>query len=310
MEMETVVERATTTKKKKIKRRKDSWQLYVMLLPAFLVVAIFNYGPMGGLLMAFQDYKPYLGIMGSEWIGLDHFSFIFENPQSRQVIWNTFRFGFLKLFTGVVVALTFAILLNEVKNKFFKNTTHLIVMFPYFLSWVVIGGIIKDMLHPTSGMVNNFISSLGFDPIFFMGDNDWFVFTVIVSELWKGFGFGSIVYLAAMSSINTALYESAEIDGAGKLKQIWHITLPALKPIIAITVAISLATMLHTDFDQILNLYNPLVYEKGDIIDTYVYRIGLVQGNFGFGTAVGLFKSVIGTTLLIGAFLVMRRLNK
>ncbi|WP_420874635.1 ABC transporter permease [Paenibacillus polysaccharolyticus] len=288
--------------KMKINRRGDRWQLYLMLSPAVLLVLVFVYMPMGGLVMAFQDYKPYLGIMGSEWVGMEQFKFLFEYPDSVQVIWNTLRIAMLKLVFGFTSTMGFALLINEVRRKVLRSTVQTFVFLPHFLSWVVLGGIFIELLNPDSGLVNQALQALGFNPIFFLGDNNWFLFTVVSSEVWKEFGYGSIIFLAAIAGINPALYEAAQIDGAGKWKQMLHITLPSLIPTIAVVLTLSLSQILNAGFDQIFNLYNPLVYEKGDIIDTFVYRIGLIDGNYSFSTAIGLFKSIVSLILILGAY--------
>lgn len=312
--MDTLIEKNkskdTSGKRKiKIKRRKDSWQLYLMILPAVLAIGIFSYGPMGGLIMAFQDYKPFLGLRDSAWVGLEHFKFLFEYPHSKQVIWNTFRFGIIKLVIGIPVTLIFAILINEVRIKSIRNPIQAMVILPHFLSWVVLGGIFSEMLSPGGGIVNELITTFGFEPIFFLGENNWFVGTVVATDIWKTFGYGSIIFLASLSGVDPALYESAEMDGAGKWKQTLHITLPALIPTITLVTALNISLMLSTDFDQIFNLYNTLVYEKGDIIDTFVYRVGLVDGNYSFATAVGLFKSIVGLVMFVGAFKISEKLS-
>ncbi|MDP9697613.1 putative aldouronate transport system permease protein [Paenibacillus intestini] len=288
--------------KMKINRRGDRWQLYLMLSPAVLLVLVFVYMPLGGLVMAFQDYKPYLGITGSEWVGMEHFKFLFEYPDSVQVIWNTLRIAVLKLVFGFISTMGFALLINEVRRKVLRSTVQTFVFLPHFLSWVVLGGIFIELLNPDSGLVNQALQALGFNPIFFLGDNNWFLFTVVSSEVWKEFGYGSIIFLAAIVGINPALYEAAQIDGAGKWKQMLHITLPSLIPTIAVVLTLSLSQILNAGFDQIFNLYNPLVYEKGDIIDTFVYRIGLIDGNYSFSTAIGLFKSIVSLILILGAY--------
>lgn len=302
--MESAVNKSATIIKRseKIVRRKDSWQLYLMLLPAVLLTLIFIYVPMGGIVMAFQDYKPYQGITGSRWIGLEQFKFLFEYPDSVQVIWNTLRIAVLKLFFGTIATLSFALLINEVRKKWIRNSVQTFVFLPHFLSWVVLGGIFIELLNPQSGLVNRFLGILGIDPIFFLGDNNWFLATVVGTEVWKEFGYGSIIFLAALAGINPALYEAAQLDGAGRWKQTWHITLPSIVPTIVVVLTLTLSQVLNAGFDQIFNLYNPLVYEKGDIIDTFVYRIGLVGGNYSFGTAIGLFKSVVGLILIVGGY--------
>lgn len=286
----------------KMARRKDSWQLYLMLIPAVLVVLIFVYMPMGGLVMAFQDYKPYLGILKSDWVGLEQFKFLFEYPDSVQVIWNTLRIAMLKMFFGFISTLGFALLINEVRRKALRSTVQTFVFLPHFLSWVVLGGIFVELLNPDTGLVNLALQAMGIKPIFFLGDNNWFLFTVVSSEVWKEFGYGSIIFLAAIAGINPALYEAAQLDGAGKWKQMLHITLPSMIPTMVVVLTLSLSQVLNAGFDQIFNLYNPLVYEKGDIIDTFVYRIGLIDGNYSFSTAVGLFKSIVSLILIMGAY--------
>jgi len=293
---------ATQTKRRKITGKKVKIELYLMLLPAVVLTAIFVYGPMGGLITAFQDYKPYHGIIHSPWVGWTNFKMLFEYPDSVQVIWNTFRIAVLKLFFGVVSSLAFALLINEVKNRFLQTSVQTLVFLPHFISWVVLGGVFIQLLNPEYGLVNQLIKWMGFEPIFFLGDNNWFVSTVVLTEVWKEFGYGSIIFLAALAGINPALYEAAQIDGASKLKQMLNITLPSLVPTICVVLTISLGSVLNAGFDQIFNLYNPLVYESGDIIDTYAYRIGLIGGNFSFGTAIGLFKSVVGLILIVGGY--------
>lgn len=286
----------------RVMRRNDSWQLYLMLIPAIVLTVIFIYVPMGGLIMAFQDYKPYLGITGSKWVGLDQFKFLFEYPDSFQVIWNTLRISVLKLIFGMISSLLFALLINEVRVKFFRSTVQTFVFLPHFLSWVVLGGVFIELLNPDYGLVNRFLNMLGLDSIFFLGNNNWFLFTLVSSEVWKEFGYGSIIFIAALAGINPSLYEAAQLDGAGKWRQMWSITLPSLIPTICVVFTLTLSQVLNAGFDQVFNLYNPLVFEKGDIIDTFVYRIGLIGGNFSFGTAIGLFKSVVGLILIVGGY--------
>jgi putative aldouronate transport system permease protein len=288
-------------KKEKIGRRKDSWQLYIMLMPAVLLTFVFVYIPFGGIAMAFQDYKPYLGITGSKWVGWEQFQFMFDYPDSVQVFWNTLRIALLKLIFGMVATLSFTLLINEVRKKFLRSAVQTFVFLPHFLSWVVLGGIFIEILDPTNGLLNQLLGVFGIKPIFFLGDNNWFVTTVVASEVWKEFGYGSIIFLAALAGINPALYEAAQLDGAGRWKQTLHVTLPSIIPTIAVVLTLSISQILNAGFDQVFNLYNPLVYGKGDIIDTFVYRMGLVDGNYSFSTAVGLFKSIVSLFLILGA---------
>ncbi|MDF2836164.1 MAG: binding-protein-dependent transport system inner rane component [Paenibacillus sp.] len=272
-----------------------------MLLPAAIVTLIFAYVPMGGLVMAFQDFKPYDGMFGSKFIGLEHFRFMFEYPDSKQVIWNTLIISSLKIVFGLIVPFVFAILLNEVRKMFFKRVVQTLVYLPHFISWVILGAILTDMLG-SKGIVNTTLTAMGFDSIFWLGDGDWFRFTVVVSDIWQNFGFNTIVFLAALSGVNPSLYEAAEVDGANRWKQTIHITLPAMIPIAVVVGTLSLGNILNGGFDQIFNLYNSLVYDKGDIIDTFVYRTAILNGQYSFGTAVGLFKSLIGLILIVFSY--------
>ena len=281
-----------------MKTLKKTWPFHVMLLPAVIFLIIFNYIPMGGIVMAFQNYKPWLGISGSEWVGLDNFRYLFEREDSLQVIWNTAIIAVLKLFFNLFVPFIFAILLNEVRKVYLQRTVQTMVYLPHFLSWVILGGILIDLL-ATDGLVNRVLGMFGAGPIFFLGDNDWFRFTVILTDVWKEFGYNTIVFLAALAGINPALYEAAEIDGAGRWKQTLHITVPSLVPMLMVVGTLALGNVLNAGFDQIFNLYNPLVYKTGDILDTFVYRTGIVSGEMGFATAIGLFKSIISMVLIL-----------
>lgn len=272
-----------------------------MLLPGVLFTLIFAYLPMGGLVIAFKEFKPWLGF-SSPWVGLKQFQFMFEYPDSKQMIWNTLLIASMKIVIGLIVPLVFAILLNEVRVSAFKRTVQTLVYLPHFLSWVILGGILLDMLSPNGGLVNRVLMLFGAKPIFFLGDGNWFRFTVIVSDVWKEFGFGTIVFLAALAGINPSLYEAAEVDGAGRFKQTLYVTLPALIPITVVVGTLSLGNILNAGFDQIFNLYNPLVYEKGDIIDTFVYRMGILNGKMSFATAVGMFKSLIALVLIVTSY--------
>lgn len=287
--------------KKPREQFRRTWPLHLMLMPAVITVIIFAYVPMGGLIMAFQDFKPYDGIWGSSFVGLDHFKFMFEYPDSKQVIWNTLIISSLKIVFGLIVPFVFAILLNEIRQMAFKRVVQTLVYLPHFISWVILGAILTDMLG-SDGIVNTTLKSLGFEPVFWLGDGNWFRFTVVVSDIWQNFGFNTIVFLAAMAGINPALYEAAEVDGANRWKQTLHVTIPAMIPIAVVVGTLSLGNILNAGFDQIFNLYTPLVYDKGDIIDTFVYRTAILNGQYSFGTAVGMFKSLVGMILIIVSY--------
>ena len=250
--------------------------------------------------MAFQDYKPWLGMTGSEWVGLDNFRELFAREDSLQVIWNTLIIAALKIVFNLAAPFTFALFLNEVRKQMFKRFVQTLVYLPHFLSWVILGGILTDILSTDGGIVNRVLTGwFGIQPIFFLGDGDWFRVTVVVSDIWKEFGFGTIVFLAALANVNPSLYEAAEVDGASRWKQTLYITIPSLIPMAIVVGTLALGNILNAGFDQIFNMYNSLVYDKGDIIDTFVYRTAILNNEMGFGTAVGLFKSLISMVLIV-----------
>ena len=294
---------ASTNKKGKSKYTiavfKRELPLHLMLLPGLILVAVFNYTPMAGLIIAFQKFIPSKGMFGDQqWVGLGHFTYVFSLPGFDQALKNTIVIAFWKIVLGLIVPIVFALMLNEVNRNGFKRTVQTIVYLPYFLSWVVLGGIFLDMLSPSSGIMNQIITALGGKSIFFLGDNHYFKPTLIVTDIWKNFGYGAIVYLAAILGIDTDLYEAAQIDGANRWKQVWHVTLPGMRMIIVLMMVLSLGNVLNAGFDQIFNLYSKAVYESGDILDTFVYRLGLIDAQYGPATAVGLFKSIISTMFI------------
>ncbi|MDF2834763.1 MAG: binding-protein-dependent transport system inner rane component [Paenibacillus sp.] len=282
--------------------------LHLMILPGLLFVLIFCYAPMAGLAIAFQDFVPTKGLFGSEWVGLEHFRYMYGMPQTRQVIFNTIFISSMKIVAGLVVPIATAILLNELRKQFFKRTIQTIIYLPHFLSWVLLSGILIDILSPSSGILNGALHFLfGVKPIFFLGDQAWFPHVMVVTDVWKEFGFGTIVYLAALTSINPMLYEAAVIDGANRWKQTIHITLPGMFPIIVLMMTLSIGNVLNAGFDQIFNMYSASVYETGDILDTYVYRLAFVNAQLSVSTAVGLFKSVISFILISLSYLIAYR---
>ncbi|WP_246483208.1 ABC transporter permease [Alkalicoccobacillus gibsonii] len=281
---------------------KRNWPLHILVMPAIIIAFIFNYVPLGGIIMAFQEYKPWFGFTGSEWVGLEQFKKIFAFAEGRQVIWNTLVISSFKIVFQLIIPIVFALLLNEVRIMFFKRSVQTLVYLPHFLSWVILGGILLDLLSVDGGLVNQFLNFLGIQSIFFLGDGDWFRVTVIATDVWKDFGFSAIIFLAALSGINPALYEASVIDGANRFQQVLFITIPSILPITIVVATLALGNILNAGFDQIFNLYNPLVYDKGDIIDTYVYRQGLLGGNFSYATAVGVFKSIIAFILIITGY--------
>lgn len=278
-------------------RLKKEWPFYVLLLPGVVLTAIFSYGPMYGLVMAFEDFNPGLGFANSPWVGFNNFRFIFSQPQFVNTIWNTLFISIFKIALGQTASVVFAILLNEIRSTGFKRVSQTIVYIPNFISWVIMAGILFNIL-ASDGLVNILVTAFGARPVQFLSNQNVFPWTMIWTDVWKTFGFGTVVYLAAITSIDPELYESAVIDGASKWKQIRHITLPLLAPTIILMVVLALGNVLNAGFDQVYNLYSPAVYTTGDIIDTYVYRLGLQNGKYSIGTAVGLFKSVISMILI------------
>lgn len=275
------------------KKLSREWPLHLMVLPGFVLVIIFSYIPMLGIVIAFQKFVPVKGIFHSRFIGWDNFTFAMELPDLAQVLWNTVFIALMKIIVGLIVPITIALLLNEVTKTFIKRGVQTLIYLPHFLSWVILGGILVDILSPSTGIVNGFLGILGIKSIFFLGNNNWFPYVVVITDSWKEFGFSTIVYLAALTSINPSLYEAALIDGANRWKQTRHITLPGMLPIIVLLTTLSLGNVLNAGFDQIFNLYSPVVYESGDILDTIIYRMGLVDFQYGLATAVGLFKSIV-----------------
>lgn len=279
-------------------KSKKQTYYHLMLLPGMIFLIIFNFIPMAGIVMAFQDFVPAKGIWHSDWVGLDNFKFIFGLRDSRQVFVNTIIISFGKILLGILVPVIFSLLLNEIRHLRLKKTVQTIVYLPHFLSWVVFATIVQ-MLFSYDGPINQMLALFGAEPVMFLGSNFWFRKIMIFTDSWKEFGYGSIIYLAALTGIDPGLYEAASIDGANRWKQLLHVTLPGIMPIILIMLTMALPNILNAGFDQIYNLYNPLVYESGDILDTYVYRIGMVKRQYSLGTAVGLLKSIIGMALML-----------
>ncbi|QUH31969.1 sugar ABC transporter permease [Vallitalea guaymasensis] len=276
---------------------KQNWPLYIMLIPAGILLLIFSYYPMYGVSIAFQDYQPVNGFFGSPFVGLKWFKYVFEMPDFKEILSNTLIMAIGKILIGTLFSIVFALLLNEIKNRRYKKTVQTIVYLPYFLSWVIIGGIFVDLLS-ADGLINQVINLFGHESIMFLGDNRYFRGTMILTDVWKSFGYGAIIYLAAMTGIDPQLYESARMDGANRLKQALHITLPGILPTIILLATLSIGNILNAGFDQILIMYNEVVYETGDIIDTFVYRVGLESAQFSLSTAVGLFKSVVSFIMI------------
>lgn len=276
------------------------WLLYVIFLPAFISLFVFSYIPLGGLILAFKDYSPRLGMWMSEFVTpiWKHFADALSGTDFWKVTLNTLRISLLRLVFGFPAPVLLALFLNEVRHPKFKKGVQTIVYLPHFLSWVVVAGMVRTLMSG-DGMINSVLESLGLSSVPFLTDPNWFLFTLIVTDIWKSMGYGSIIYMAAISGIDQNLYEAATVDGANRWQKMRYVTLPCLGMAISINLILQLSGILSAGFDQIFNLYSPVVYDTADIIDTYVYRMGIVAGNFEVGTALGLVKSVIALILIL-----------
>lgn len=274
--------------------------LYLILLPPLISLIVFSYLPMGGIIIAFKDYSPRLGMWYSDFVQplFKHFRSALSGTDFWKVTLNTIRISVLRLVFGFPAPILLALFLNEIRHPRFKKTVQTAVYLPYFLSWIVVAGIVRTMMSG-DGMINSLIKSLGGKGIPFLTDPNWFIFALIISAIWKDMGYGSIIYMAAIAGIDPTLYEAATVDGANRWQKMRYVTLPCLSMAISINLILSISGILSAGFDQIFNLYSAVVYDTADIIDTYVYRMGLVSGNFEVATALGLVKSVIGLILIV-----------
>ncbi|MEK3888599.1 ABC transporter permease [Bacillus sp. FSL K6-3431] len=275
--------------------------LYLLLLPGLLYFIVYRYVPMAGNIIAFQDFSAFQGFIHSEWVGLKHFKTIFEDKEVIRVLWNTLYLSFLQIVFAFPVSIILAIMLNEVRNGTYKRIIQSIVYLPHFLSWVVVVGIATILLK-SNGIVNGFLSSVfGMESIAFLQDPQWFMPLIVLEVIWKESGWGTIIFLAALSGISPTLYEAADVDGANRWRKIWHITLPALRSTIIILLILRLGSVLDVGFEQIYLMLTPFTMEVGNVLDTFVYFKGIQNSDFSFATAVGLFKSLIGFILIVGA---------
>jgi putative aldouronate transport system permease protein len=288
--------RATPAPRRPVITRR-SLPLYLMILPPALLALIYCYGPMFGLVMAFQKFEPAMGFLKSQWVGWTNFQRILSMPDIKEVVWNTFYISIWKIVVETLAAILVAILLNEVRSRHYKRLVQTTIYFPYFLSWVILGGILRDVM-ARDGLMNVVLGYLGFKPMVLLANVKLFPWTLVWTETWQQTGFGTIVFLAAISNINPSLYEAAAMDGAGRLKQTWFITLPGMSPTIILMVVLSMGYILNAGFEQILMLYSPVVYSTGDVIDTWVYRAGLRGAQYSLGAAVGLFRSVVSFVMV------------
>lgn len=273
--------------------------LFFMFVPGLIYYIVFHYMPMYGLIISFKDFRFLDRIMGSPWVGFRHFEMIFKNEEFWGVFKNTLVISGLKLVFNFPAPIILALLLNEVRNIYFKKAIQTISYLPHFLSWVVLSGIVINFLSPSTGPINMLLSALGMKPVFFVGSNGWFRQVLVGSAMWKEVGWGTIVYLAALAGVNPELYEAAVLDGAGRLKQTIHVTLPSIAPVIVIMFIFAVGGIVNDDFDQVFNMYNHAVYRVGDVLSTYIYRVGLENMLYSYSAAVGLFKNAIAFTLIV-----------
>jgi putative aldouronate transport system permease protein len=291
--------------------RKDKW-LYLMALPGLLFFLVFEYGPMYGIVIAFKDYNLYQGIAGSDWVGFDNFRRLFEMSGFLRALRNTLVISLYQLVFVFPAPIILALLINEVRHAAFKKFVQTSVYLPHFVSWVVIGGILYAVLSPTTGIVKDIAGWLGHEGAFFniMGSREYFRGLLIGSSIWKEAGFGSVLYLATIATIDPHLYEAAKVDGAKKWRQTWHITLPGLRTTIVIMLIIKVGSFLNAGLEQVYALYSPLVYEVSEILDTYLYKLAFNEAKYDLSTASGLFKSAVGLILVLVTNLIAKKIDK
>ena len=288
-----------------MKKKYSTWKqykkckyLFLMFIPVILYFVIFCYVPMYGVIISFQDYYPRLGITGSEWVGFKHFEKLFTGRYFFPVLRNTLIISIGKLLFGFPAPIILCLLLNEVRSLKFKKVVQTISYLPHFISWVVLASIVQTILSPSSGVVNYIIQLLGGEHIFFMGSSDWFRKVIVGSSIWRDTGWQTVVFMAAILSIDPQLYEAADLDGAGRFQKMIYVTLPCIAPTIIIMFIMATGNVIQDDFDQIYNMLNAKVMDVGDVIGTYTYRMGIEKMNFSYATAVGLFKNVVSLILV------------
>ena len=284
--------------------------LYLLLIPAILYFFIFHYVPMYGVIISFKDYSFKKGILGSDWVGLENFIYMFNLNDFYRVFWNSFCLSFLRLIFEFPVPIIIALLLNEIGSKRFKKITQTAIYLPHFISWAVIGGILVNFLSPTWGVVNDIIQRLGFEPIFFLGDPKYFRTTVVISSIWKEAGWGTIIYLAAITGIDVEQYEAATVDGANRWQRLIYITLPNIKTTIILKLILRMGSIMSNGFEQIYTLQNTQNLSVSEVFETYTYRVGLLGGRFSFATTVGLFASVISMIFLLTTNFISKKMGE
>lgn len=297
-------------------KKKSLWKyivynryMYLMLVPGLLYILIFDYLPMGGIIIAFQDFNPFIGFLKSPWVGFDNFQKLFTTPRFWEILRNTLLISTYKLVWGFPAPIILALMLNEVRHRRYKRTLQTIYYLPHFISWVVIGGIMQSLLSVEYGMLKEIFELFNIKKFNLLGSTKYFRSLLVMSDVWRGAGWGTIIYLAAISNIDPELYEAARIDGAGRLKQAWFITMPGILSVTVLQLILAIGGLMNAGFDQIMALQRPVVQSVSDIFETYIYRTGLGGGKYSFTTALGLFKSVVSTTLIISADFLSKKVS-
>lgn len=278
---------------------RKNYDIYLLLIPGIVFVILIRYVPMYGLLTAFQNYNIYRGVLASPFVGLKNYINLFGSAKFYEVLRNTLVISFGKIIVSFPLSILIALMLNELRLVIFKRIFQTILYLPHFLSWVIVSGLVISAAAPSNGIINDAIRALGGEPIAFLMDNVWFPWILILSETWKEVGYSAIVFIAALSGINVELYEAAAVDGASKLKQIIHITIPGILSVIILMFVLKLGGILDANTEQVLLLYNPTVYKTGDVLGTYIYRTGVALSNYSYATAIGFFESLVGLGLVV-----------
>ena len=273
--------------------------LYLLSLPGFIYLILFAYKPMVGILMAFQDYNIISGISGSPWVGLTHFKTFFSGANFVPIMYNTIKISLLQLLFGFPAPIILAIVFNEINCKIFKKTTQTIVYLPHFLSWVTIAAMMTTILSPSSGIINSILTKFGFQPIYFLAEKSMFVPLLIISSIWKEVGWGTVIYLASLTGLDKEVGEAAIVDGCTRMQKIIYINIPHLMSTVAVMLILRMGSILNAGFDQIFNLYSPATYDVAEVLDTYVYTLGIQGFQYSLSTAIGLFKSVVGIIMVL-----------
>jgi putative aldouronate transport system permease protein len=293
-------------------RLRQNWMLYLILLPGLVHLVLFKLGPLGGMVIAFQDFSPFRGVFGSDWVGFEQFAKFLDDPYIPRLVVNTLLLALLTLLFTFPVPVIFALLLNEVRNTYLRRTVQTFSFLPYFVSSAVIVSILYTFLSPQGGLVNELLAGFGIKPIFFMAESGWFRPLYVLMSVWQTFGYATVIYIAAMTAIDPSLYEAARIDGAGRWRMMWSVTLPSISRMMIVMFILNIGQILSVDIDKVLLMYSPSVYETADVIQTYVYRQAFAPGGFpdySYGAAVGIVQAVVALVLIVGANRVAKRFS-